>query len=161
MSRKIQVAVITGAHGIKGQVTIHSLIDPDALAGIATFINEHGTQTYNAKFTGRKKNLLIASIHGITDRNAAELLKGRKLFVEENDSVVPVSHRLVDLPARLADGSHYGTVSGIYDFGAGDVLDIKKTDGSEEMLPLTDTFVQLHSDHVVIIPPQYVEGRKK
>ena len=69
---------------------------------------------------------------GINDRNAAEALKGLELFVdrttlpdEDLDEDEFFYADLEGLEAVDCEGRIYGVVSGIFDFGGGDLLELK------------------------------------
>ena len=66
------------------------------------------------------------------------------------------------LKVRLQNGALFGTVVGVYDFGAGDVIDIEKKNGKMEMLPLKEPFIEaIYADkgYMVIAAPEYVEAK--
>jgi 16S rRNA processing protein RimM len=97
---------------------------------------------------GHAKELLRCKIKGIEDRTAAETLIGTGLYVSrdklpETDSDEYYQADLIGLDVRrAADHESVGKVVGFYNFGAGDILEIKKTaDGQTEMLPFTKAYV--------------------
>jgi len=156
------VAVITSAHGVRGQVKIHPFIEnPEALFS-APITDATGNRPFKLTRHGIKGTSIIASIEGITDRNQAELLKGTELFAP---AAIAASEKdkLTGLEARLLNGNVYGRVIGLYNFGAGDILDIEMEGGKSEMLPFTDNFVGgVHAEegYLVVFPPEYVETDK-
>lgn len=157
MGKRVQVGFITGAHGIKGQVTVHSLIDPAVLITIENFSDESGHTSYNVRFSGNKKKQLIATVAGVTDRNAAEALKKHYLYIDADDAALPAESRLIGMNAQTQNGTPYGVISAVYNFGAGEVVEIERTDGSQEMLPLQADFVIIKNNIAIITPPEYVE----
>jgi 16S rRNA processing protein RimM len=63
---------------------------------------------------------------------------------------------LIGLPAVLADGSSFGTVRAVFDFGAGEFLEIDRAQGSAVMVPFTRAavpVVDIAGRRVVIDPP--------
>ena len=67
------------------------------------------------------------------DRSALPELKSEDEFYQAD---------LIGLEVRLADGSAAGKVAGIYNFGAGEILEIKVADGGRlEMIPFTRAYV--------------------
>jgi 16S rRNA processing protein RimM len=69
---------------------------------------------------------------------------------------------LIGLSVELADGTGYGRITDVQDYGAGDILEIERTDGTTELLPFTDRVVpvvDLAAGRVVVDPPVYVEAR--
>ena len=64
--------------------------------------------------------------------------------------------------AELADGSLYGRIANVEDYGAGDILEIARADGTTELLPFSDRtvpLVDLAAGRAVVDPPVYVEAR--
>lgn len=159
-SKQVEVAVITGAHGIKGQVTIRSFTNPpEAITNIDALSNASGNKTFRLKITGHKKNVLIATVENIIDRNQAELLKGTALYAASDNPALPAQSNLPGMKAHTKDGELYGEITGVHNFGAGDIVEIKKPDGSNEMLPLAKGFVEIIDNIVVVTPPEYMETK--
>ena len=46
----------------------------------------------------------------------------------------------------LPDGKAYGEITAVYEFGAGEVVDILKPNTKTEMLPLSPDFLRLSPD---------------
>ena len=99
---------------------------------------------------------LIATLEGVERQNAAEALKGVKLYVAQKPAagagagrpaITPISSGSRSRP-RTARCS--GRVDGIADYGAGDLLDIEVAGGAETLLvPLAGAAVDLaaRQDH--------------
>ncbi len=105
----------------------------------------------------------------IADRNAAESLKGTELFVSR--SALPAVKDeefyhadLIGLRAEDGEGRMLGTVSAIHNFGAGDVIEIKRDDGDSVMLPFTREIVpviEIEAGRVIIAAPEEVEAETR
>jgi 16S rRNA processing protein RimM len=68
---------------------------------------------------------------------------------------------LIGLTAELADGTVYGRIKSVDDYGAGDILEIERADGATELLPFTDRIVptvDMAARRIVVDPPVYVES---
>ena len=145
---RICLGAIVGVHGIKGEVKVKSFtaddVDVDAYGKLE---NKDGSKSFALKVVGHSKELLRCKIKGINDRNAAESLIGTELFV--NREVLPEldeeEYYLADLIGlKVLDKSsvEVGVVAGVYNFGAGDILEIKVLEtGKLEMLPFTKEYV--------------------
>ncbi len=168
MVERILVGAIAGAHGVRGQVRIKSFTaDPAAVAAYGPLTDESGQRRFELKITGAAKGGVIARIDGISDRTAAEALRGLRLYAPR--SVLPTPEAgeyyladLIGLRAELADGTCYGRVKDVQDYGAGDILEIERSDGTAELLPFTDRLVpvvDLAAARVVVDPPAYTEAR--
>ncbi len=126
------VGVITGAKGVKGQVRIKSFTeDPAKVAAYGPVSDEAGERSMQLNVEEVSKATVTARIAGIDDRNAAEALKGCKLYVDRDRLPPPQADEfyhcdLIGLTAQLPDGETLGTVSAVHNFGAGDVLEIDR-----------------------------------
>jgi 16S rRNA processing protein RimM len=123
--------VITGAHGVRGQVRIKSFTErPEDVAAYGEVGDEAGARLWRLRAVGRTgKGHVLAAIEGIADRDAAAALKGERLYVPRARLPRPEEDEyyhadLIGLEARLEDGELLGTVRAVYDFGAGDVLEV-------------------------------------
>ena len=146
---RVCLGVITGVHGIRGEVKVKSFtVDDRDVGAYGTLENKDASKKYVLKVTGRSKELLRCKINGINDRNAAEALIGTELYVDR--SVFPEleedEYYLADLIGlkvlEQSSNEQIGSVAGVYNFGAGDILEIKVDATSKlEMLPFTKEYV--------------------
>lgn len=88
------------------------------------------------------KDSVVATIAGVTDREAAEAWRDTRLYVPRSALPGPAEDEyyhadLIGLRVELADGSALGTVRAVHNFGAGDILDVARADGAAQMLPFT------------------------
>lgn len=165
---KLCLGVITGAHGIRGAVKVKSFTqDPVELTNYGALSDTNGNQVYDLSIIGQAKGLLIVKIAGITNRNQAEDLKGTELFIQRE--TLPEAENgefyhadLVGLKALDQDGDLYGIVKALFDFGAGDILEIQRYDGKSVMYPFTLAVVpdiNINEGFLTIIPPAEVSER--
>lgn len=169
MTTRVCVGAIVGAHGVRGQVRVKSFTaEPADVAAYGPVESEDGTRRFGLKVMGEAKGLVIARLEGVADRDAAEALRGTRLYVararlpktEEDEFLYS---DLVGLKAEAADGSVLGTVRGVADFGAGEVLDIGQAGGGSFMVPFTKAavpVVDVAGGRLVVIPPDYAPDEK-
>lgn len=164
----ILVGAIAGAHGVRGQVRIKSFTDdPAAVAAYGPLSDESGERRFALTVTGRIKGGVIARIDGVADRSAAEALRGLRLYVSRHALPATESDEyyradLIGLKAELADGTSFGRIIDVQNYGAGDVLEIERPDGATELLPFADRtvpVVDLAAGRIVVDPPIPVEAR--
>ena len=96
---KVCIGAITGVRGLRGEVRIKSFTaDPDGVAAYGQVTDEAGERAYRIRVTGHVKGRVIARLDGIDDRDAAESLKGTKLYVPRNilPLAVTYDHRWID-----------------------------------------------------------------
>lgn len=167
MAERILVGAIAGAHGVRGQVRIKSYTDdPAAVAAYGPLSDESGQRRFDLEVTGQIKGGVIARIDGVADRTAAEALRGLRLYVPrvslpatQADEYYRVD--LIGLRAELADGTSFGRIIDVQNYGAGDVLEIERPDGATELLPFADRVVpvvDLAAGRVVVDPPVSIEA---
>jgi 16S rRNA processing protein RimM len=93
------------------------------------------------KSTREGSNGVIARFAEVTDRNAAEALRGTELSVPRS-ALPPLEEGeyyhadIIGLSAIASDGEELGHVVLIENFGAGDVLEIERPDGRRFMVPM-------------------------
>lgn len=126
------LAVVTGAHGIAGEVRLKVFADD---------LGVHRSFNDGALTLARLRDGTIARFAEVADRTAAEALRGTFLTVNRDD-----------LPA-LAEGEYYhadliglavvstvdepvGRVVAVENFGAGDVVEIARANGTTFMVPM-------------------------
>ena len=169
VSGRVLVGAIASVHGVKGQVKIKFFSENvDALLKRNDFSDASGLHLFKFKKHGITNGLVIVSIEGIDDRNVAEKLKGTEIYAPASDKTKLKTNQwtygeLTGLRARLENGTTYGKVTGIFNFGAGDIIEIELADGKTEMLPLRDEFigaVNIEEGYLMVMPPDYVEAKE-
>ncbi len=147
-SALICLGVIAGAHGLAGAVRVHSFTaEPEAIAAYGPLSDEAGERTFRLAIVGRIKNALICCIDGISDRTAAEGLRGMGLYVpraalpalaeEEYYHADLIGLRADVCGAAAEDSGWLGRVVAVHDFGAGPVLEIAEGPGGSVLIPFT------------------------
>jgi 16S rRNA processing protein RimM len=142
------IGVITGAHGVCGEVLLQSFTSvPEAVAAYGVVRDEAGRPLFRLTITGHGARGLRARIDGIQDRTQAEALKGRLLYVHRSALPQPAEEEfyfadLIGLEVRPAGvvagmASAIGRVVDVQDFGAGAVLDVALNAGGAVMVPFT------------------------
>ena len=134
--RPITLAVITGAHGIAGEVRLKLFTDD--LSPYRGF--NAGALTLRALRDGG--NGPIARFAEVSDRTAAERLRGTELTVPRT-KLPPLAEGeyyhadLIGLTCETDAGEPVGRVAAVENFGAGDILEVEKADGRRFMVPIT------------------------
>jgi 16S rRNA processing protein RimM len=165
--RRILVAAVTGAHGVSGRVKLKCFTEtPEAVGDYGDLADEAGERRFAVRVTGAAKGGVIAELSDVRDRNAAEALKGARLYADrdrlpELDDEEDYYHAdLIGLAAVTAEGRTVGRVRAIHDFGAGDVLDIRSARGNGVMLPFTADCVpeiDIEGGRMTVAVPDEVE----
>jgi 16S rRNA processing protein RimM len=161
---RVCVARIGAAHGVRGEVRLWTFTeDPMAIRKYGPLEAEDGSRSFEITALRAAKDHLVARLRGIDDRDTAERLTNIKLFVprerlpatEDDDTFYYAD--LVGLAAVGADGTDFGSVAAVHDFGAGTLLEIQPKAGAAMLLPFTKEAVptvDLAGGRVVIAPPE-------
>lgn len=157
------MAEIVGVHGIKGFVKLKVFsADPEALAGDAPLCDSAGNPLFTLLSIQQHGNIWLAEIDGVEDRNAAEKLRGTKIYLpreklpEIKDKNTFYHADLVGMAALYPDGKPLGKVLAVANFGAGDLLEIKPPKGASFYLPFTGRTVpniDLKKKEMTVDPP--------
>ena len=141
--KRVCLGVVVGARGLKGDLRIKSFTaNTRDVAAYGPMTTEDGAQL-TVKVTGEAKGVVIGRVAGVGDRTQAEALKGQRLYVArealpETDNEDEFYHAdLVGVTVVDETGTECGTVSAIYDFGAGDMVDVRLPDGRTLLVPFT------------------------
>jgi 16S rRNA processing protein RimM len=153
-----------GAHGVRGEVKLESFTEyADEIAAYGDLYDETGTRPFPLAEMRAGPKGILARFAGVTDRNAAEDLRGVRLYVprsrlprlREEDAYYQAD--LIGLAAELGDGSALGRVRAVQNFGAGDLLEIDVPGRKNTLLvPFTRAVVptvDMTAGRVVIEPP--------
>ena len=127
------LAAVAGAHGIAGEVRLKVFADDLAA---------HRSFNDGALTLMKLRDGTIARFAEIADRNAAEALRGTVLTVPR-DALPPLGEGeyyyadLLGLAAVSTSGEALGTVVAVENFGAGDVVEVKRPTGKTFMAPMS------------------------
>lgn len=167
--QRVCVGVITGVHGIRGLVRVKSFTaTPEDIAAYGPLNDKAGTRNFSLTVTGAAKGVLLARIDGVNDRTGAEALRGVELWVErsklpdaEDDEFYHAD--LVGLAAVREDGSKFGAVRALHDFGAGEMIEFDLEDGGTVFLPFTHDAVpkiDIGTGRIVVNPPHAIDATR-
>ncbi|MFD1199016.1 ribosome maturation factor RimM [Brucella gallinifaecis] len=162
----IQLAVIGAAHGIRGEVRVKTFTDdPLAIADYGLLYDAQG-KAYEVLEARVAKTVVVVRFKGINDRNAAETLNGVELFIDrsqlpddELDEDEFFQTDLIGLEALDADGTSYGVVSALFDFGGGDLIELSLKGKRPMLIPFTEAAVpEIDLEKGTILVEPYAAG---
>ena len=137
--RPVVLAAVAGAHGVRGEVRLKLFTDTaENLRRYRTF--EAGGRLLTLAAVRTVPGGAIARFAEITDRAAAEALRGTRLSVPRA-SLPPLAageiywHDLVGREVATTDGIVVGRVTAVENYGASDLLEVTRTDGSTVLVP--------------------------
>ncbi|HVV93059.1 MAG TPA: ribosome maturation factor RimM [Hyphomicrobiales bacterium] len=161
---RILVGVFGAPHGVRGAVRLKSYTqDPRAILGLGPLDAEDGRAFGVTLVRPAGEEMLIVRVAGIADRDAAAALTNTRLYVPRSafpqaaDGEEFYYADLLGLPVESREGEPLGSVVGVEDFGAGDLLEIAPAGGGPTAwLPFTRAFVpvvDLVGRRLVAAPP--------
>jgi 16S rRNA processing protein RimM len=148
--RPVTLAVVIGAHGVTGEVRLK--VFAEDLAAHKSF--NAGALTLKSLRPGG--NGAIARFAEVTDRNAADALRGTELSVPRF-ALPPLGEGeyyhvdLIGLPAVSPSGEALGLVVAVDNFGAGDVIEIERPTGKRFMVPMRPEAVPVWDDDALTV----------
>ena len=158
-AHEVVVGRIGKAHGIKGEVSVEPRTDePERRfadgAVLATRTprgdEPHSTQrpaTLTVRRTRWHQSRLLVTFEGVSDRTAAESLRGMSLVTEVDPAETPedpeefYDHQLVGLAVHTTEGAPVGEVSDVIHGTGQDLLSIRTPDGGEVLVPFVSALV--------------------
>jgi 16S rRNA processing protein RimM len=166
-AKRILLGVISGAHGIRGDVIVRSYTaDPGAIAAYGTLETANGAPLPRLTVVRVTQKGVIARLDGIVDRTGAERFKGLELWIAR--ASLPAADPgeyyhadLIGLTALAPDGAVIGTVIAVENFGAGDLIEIALAGAKRsEYVPFTNACVpavDIIAGQLTIIMPTLVD----
>jgi 16S rRNA processing protein RimM len=148
LENPVLMGTVGAAQGLRGEVRVKAYtVDPASLGDYGHLHSEDG-RVFEVLEVRESKNMAVARFRGINDRTAAEALNGLDLFIEranlpddELDDDEFFYADLEGLEAVDATGRSHGTVTGVFDFGAGDLLELKGPGKRPVLIPFSEAAV--------------------
>ena len=152
--RRIALAAVAGAHGVKGEIRLK--LFSDSVASLSAHETLYvGGVLRRLLFLRDGGKTAVARFEGIGDRSAVEALRGS--LVEIDRSALPPLDEgeyyhsdLIGLPAVDRDGNPVGAVSAVENYGAGDLLEIEIEGGKRSLIPFRDGIADLEDGRIVL-----------
>lgn len=163
MAKDVLLAAVTGAQGLKGAVKAKIFTaTPDALPRYGAVHTRDGRRLKITAYRPSKDGEAVISFEGITDRDAAEALKGSELYVARDalpatDAEEFYHADLIGLEARDSEGRVIGKVVGLNNYGASDVIELARADGDHVLMAFTRETVpviQVAQGFIVVAVPE-------
>ncbi len=161
-NKLICVGAVMGAFGVRGEVRLKSFCaEPSAIEAYSPLVTETG-ESFDVKLVRTVKGGFGARLSGVQDKEAADALRGTKLYARRADlPTLPDDEYyhsdLIGLAVLDTGGARLGKVTAVQDFGAGDILEVAGAGLKEPvMLPFTRAnvpTVDLSSGTLIADPP--------
>lgn len=162
---EVVVGRIGRPHGLRGEVTVQvTTDDPDSRFAAGAVLGTEPPERGPLTVSGMRRSgpVLVIGFQGVTDRDAAEALRGTSLTLDA--SALPATddpdefydHQLIGLAVVDGDGRELGTVAEVWHPPASPVLAVTRPDGSQELVPFVSAIVptvDLENRRLVVDPP--------
>jgi len=154
--RRIALAAVAGAHGVKGELRLKLFSESAASLSAHQKLYVGGAERRLLSVRDGGK-AAVARFDGIADRSAAEALRGS--LVEVDRSALPPLEEdeyyhadLIGLAALDREGTQLGTIVAVENYGAGDLLEIELDDGKRSLIPFKAGIADLEEGRIVLDP---------
>lgn len=159
---RVCLGAIAGAFGVKGEVRLKSFCaEPGAIAAYGPLATEDGSRSFTVTLVRPLKGAFAARLSGVEGREAAEALRGTRLYAARDRLPPPGEDEyyhadLIGLAVHDPGGARLGTVQAVHDHGAGDLLEVARPGRGSVLLPFTRATVptvDLAAGRLVADPP--------
>ena len=145
MGELIKIGKILSPHGIKGQIKVYNYSRRDRFEDISEITIDK--ETFNIESITSVKNMVILKIQGIDDRNSAEALRGKDVFMDEKylDELKEDEYLirdLIGLDVFRDESSSIGKVIDVLQYGPSDTYEIKLNNGKMAYIPAVKEFIK-------------------
>lgn len=144
------IGTVIDAFGLRGEVKVRSVTDRvDHLRRHVqtVFVGAERRPFALQHVHAPKAGVLILTLGGVTDRTAAEALRGAEVSIRESDAA-PLDvdeyfiHQLYGLRVVESSGAEIGIVREVLQTGANDVIVVERRGRSDTLLPMIHEVVE-------------------
>jgi 16S rRNA processing protein RimM len=154
--RRIALAAVAGAQGVKGEVRLK--LFGDGVESLSRheklYVGGAERRLVSVRDGGKAA---VARFEGVADRGAAEALRGSLVEIDR-EALPPLEEGeyyhadLIGLPAQDRDGNALGSVIAVENYGAGDLLEIECADGKRSLIPFKPGIADIEDGRIVVDP---------
>ena len=142
---KIKIGKIVNTVGLKGEVKVYNYSDSIEIYETieSIYVEDRLTVIENVR---AQKNMVILKLEGADDRNASEALRGKELYITEDDlPELPEGQYyvrdLIGMSVTEEDGNLLGHVTDVLQNTAQDIFEVESENGKKLLIPKVDQFV--------------------
>lgn len=174
----VLVGKVVKPHGIRGEICVESYADsPDLFFGLDSVLlgTQRGKPTgFKLRAIREHQGRLLLTLEGVADRNRAEELRGREVFVPESslpelDEDEFYLRDLLGMKVVLENGVQLGVLENFLETPGQLTWSIRHETGREILLPAVDEFVlevEPDAEIITVAPPEglvemYLETKGK
>ena len=161
MDKLILIGKILATHGLNGNVKLESFCEnPQDIFGY-TLYNNKG-EAMPCKQVGKTSNptIFLVKFDNINSIDEAKEYKNFEIFIKRKDlkELDKNQFYISDLIGKkVRADTKNGVVDKSYNYGAGDVIEVKWNDGKIESIPFNETYIKdIQEDVIYIELPTYI-----
>lgn len=148
---RIKIGKIVNAVALRGEVKVYHYTDyKERFEEIEEILVEHKGkyEPYRIEGVRYQKNTAIVKLKGVNDRNAAEALKERDIYITENElrELPEDTFYVKDLIGcsvlNAETGAAIGCIKDVLQNSAQDIYQIELPNGKEALIPVVGEFVK-------------------
>ncbi len=165
----VLVGVVVRVHGLRGELVVEPHTDaPDERFAVGASFDASAPRggfrgTLRVGAARPHSGRLLVTFEGVADRDAAEALRGVRLYLPTSALPLPDDpdefhvHQLEGLRAELTDGSLVGTVREVVHGPGGELLVLRREGEDDALVPFVTAIVptvDLPGGRIVLDPPE-------
>ena len=142
---KIKIGKIVNTVGLKGEVKVYNYSDSIEIYETieSIYVEDRLTVIENVR---AQKNMVILKLEGADDRNDAEALRGKELYITDDDlPELPEGQYyvrdLIGMSVAEEDGNLLGHVTDVLQNTAQDIFEVESENGKKLLIPKVEQFV--------------------
>ena len=154
---------ITNTHGIRGELKVESLSDFERFKpGKTIYVDDKGNYIpLTIESVRSHQKWLLVKFVGFDNINDVLIYKGLKLYVKDKPENVLEADEyfyddLIGKKVCTDEGEDVGVITSLIEVPQGHLIDVKKIDGKQVLIPFVSFFIMRIDDEQVIIKP--IEG---
>ena len=140
----IHIGTFNQPLGLKGEIKIIIHVSGfELFKSLSPYFSDDGLTTWDFNHLHMNKDKIIALLKNCNNRNCAEKLKGKKIFSYKNK--LPkikknqfYANDLINFEVKTLKNNLLGKIINIDNFGAGDLMSIKKSNGESLYIPMNE-----------------------
>ena len=159
---KIEIGKIVSAVGLKGEVKVYNYSDGTDIYEDTpeVYVGDELTEIEGVRY---HKNMVILRLSGITDRDAAEKLRGKELYVTREDlAQLPEGQYyvrdVIGMEVVEENGTSLGRVSDVLQNTAQDLFEVERPGGKKLLIPNVDQFIKCIDADSGVVTVRLIEG---
>ncbi len=146
-TERLVVCLVRGLHGLRGAVRVEVLTDDPARFAVGSVLHPEGaSETLTVTWAQQDGPGLLVRFGEVSDRTAAEALRGRYLEADAPRGALPSGayywHEVVGSHVTTTDGRDLGSVRDVFRAGGGEVFVVDGGSWGEVMIPAVGAVVR-------------------